>query len=92
MHLANRQPPAFCGDCGRPISRRAIRCRRCAGRVRADAPPVADPEPPAWLRPEDVAWIRANGRRYNAVRLAELFDVPVGEIRAILNAARADAG
>lgn len=41
--------PRFCSDCGRPISPKARRCRRCAALHRADAQrryPTAPASPP----------------------------------------------
>ena len=69
-----------------------MRCRPCAARARAGVELESSPEPaPATspvsaLGPEARVWLRANGRRYNAARLAQVFGVQVKQIRWVLEA------
>ncbi len=92
MNANDRLSPVLCLDCGHPISERARRCRPCAARARAGAASEPSPEPEptgspiSALGPEALAWLRANGRRYNAARLAQVFGVPAEQIRWVLEA------
>lgn len=93
MNANERLSPALCVDCGHPISERARRCRPCAARARAGAELDASPElvqtgsSISTLGPEALAWLRANGRRYNVARLAQVFGVPEEQIRWVLEEA-----
>ena len=90
MDYYDRHPPTLCRDCSRAITKTAMRCRTCATRARGliSWSPQVTPSPVrrylGVLRANDIVWIRAQGARLGAAKMARMFDVDPTVVAKIL--------